>query len=68
MEQKINDAMYAVTNLLTLLDSIGTYTDYAMHLELMKGSSEVWDKKAKAEDALEDLIGHIRNTITLCSK
>jgi len=68
MEQKIKDAMYAVTNLKTLLDSICTYTDYAMPLELMKGSSEVWDKKAKAEDALEELIDYIRKTIKSCSK
>ena len=68
MEQKINDAMFAVTNLETLLENIGTYTDYAMPLELMKGSSEVWDKKEKAEDALEDLIDYIRKTIKLCSK
>lgn len=68
MEQKINDAMFAVTNLQTLLNSICTYTDYAMPLELMKGSSEVWDKKEKAEDALEDLIDYIRKTIKLCSK
>ena len=66
----VTDAEYAVSNLETVKQNIGTYTSYAQGLcsGIERSDAPLYDKLAQAEAGLDCLIEYIKNIITIAKE